>query len=270
MHDKLTLNIRIDSFMFNELYKQSVSCLKIIEHILNYNSLKKISISLFINHLKIIGPDSLAVTIVAAFFMGMVLSLQVVKEFLYLNAIHLIGSVLTIAFLRELSPILTLIIAIGRICSSFTAELATMIITEQIDAFYLLDIDPIIYLVIPRVISFIIMLPILNIFSLITSLTSSAFVSLVFYGIDPRIFWLSAYSVLSLIDIVKSSVKTIILGFLVSIISCAWGLSTDDSTRGIGLAITSSVVTCLLCLFIVDFILSYFMFSTLNSTLQLV
>nr|QCI04964.1 hypothetical protein [Callithamnion tetricum] len=256
--------------MVNEFYKRTLYCIKIIASLLNFNSLKKISISLLISQVKMIGPDSVSVTIITAFFIGMVLSLQVVKEFLYLNAIHLIGSVLTIAFLRELSPVLTIVIAIGRICSAFTAELGTMIITEQIDAFYLLGINPIIYLVIPRIISFVMMLPILNIFSIVTSLTSSAFICLLFYDIDPRIFWLSSYRVLSVVDILKSSIKIIILGILVSIISCAWGLATHGSTKNIGLAITSSVVTCLLCLFIVDFILSYFMFSTFSSTFQFV
>lgn len=256
--------------MFNEFHKRILYCIKIIINLLNLNSFKQISISLLLSHAKIIGPDSLAVTIITAFFIGMVLSLQVVKEFLYLNAIHLIGSVLTVAFLRELSPVLTIVVAIGRVCSSFTAELATMIITEQIDAFYLLGINPIKYLVLPRIIGFILMLPILNIFSIITSLTSSAFICLFFYDIDPRVFWLSSYSVLSLMDIIKSSIKTVTLGILVSIISCAWGLSTRGSTQDIGIAITSSVVTCLLCLFIFDFFLSYFMFSAFNSTFQLV
>lgn len=256
--------------MVNEFYQRTLYCIKIIVRLVNFNSLKKISISLFVSNLKTIGPDSLSVTIITAFFIGMVLSLQVVKEFIYLNAIHLVGSVLTIAFLRELSPVLTIVIAIGRICSSFTAELATMIVTEQIDAFYLLGINPITYLVIPKIISFILILPILNIFFIATSLTSCAFICLFFYNIDPRIFWLSSYNVLSFTDIVKSSIKTMILGTLVAIISCAWGLSTRGSTRDIGIAITSSVVTCLLCLFIVDFILSYFMFSTVNSTFHFV
>ena len=256
--------------MFNELYQRTLYGIKIITSLVNFNSLKKTSISLFVSNLRIIGPDSLSVTIITAFFIGMVLSLQVVKEFIYLNAVHLIGSVLTIAFLRELSPVLTIVIAIGRICSSFTAELATMIVTEQIDAFYLLGINPITYLVIPRIISFILILPILNIFFIATSLTSSAFICLFFYNIDPRIFWLSSYHVLCFTDIVKSSIKTMILGGLVAIISCAWGLSTSGSTRDIGIAITSSVVTCLLCLFIVDFMLSYFMFSTVNSTFHFV
>ena len=87
----------------------------------------------------IIGPGSLTISLVTAFFVSMVFALQVAKELLYLNAINLVGSILTIAFVRELSPVLISVIIIGRVGSSFTAELATMKVTEQVDALYLLN-----------------------------------------------------------------------------------------------------------------------------------
>nr|QCI08193.1 hypothetical protein [Pterothamnion crispum] len=217
----------------------------------------------------IVGPGSLFINLLTAFFIGMVFSLQIVKEFLYLNAIDMIGAVLTISFIRELSPVLTSVIIIGRVGSCFTAELATMRITEQIDALYMLGINPILYLVIPRVFASIFMLPILNLLAFATSLSSSALLCFTIYNIDPRVFFTSALAFLSILDICKSSIKSFIFGLIISIISCAWGLSTNVGAKGVGISTTSSVVVSLIIIFIFDFIMSYIMFSSVDSTLKL-
>nr|YP_009391788.1 hypothetical protein [Acrosorium ciliolatum]ARW59932.1 hypothetical protein [Acrosorium ciliolatum] len=234
---------------------------------------KKNSINLqlsnVLNQIQIVGPGSLSVIITSAFFIGLVFSLQIVKEFLYLNAISLVGSMLTISFLRELSPVLTSVILIGKVGSYFTSELATMKVTEQIDALYILGISPINYLVIPRVIALILMLPILNFFSFVTSLFSSAFICFTLYNIDPRIFFKSVFYILSIIDIMKSSLKTFIFGFFIALISCIFGLTARGGAKGVGTSTTSSVVISLLSVFILDFILSYYMFNKLDSSLKI-
>lgn len=243
---------------------------KIWLNFFSYVNLKKVNLTLLLQQIQIVGPSSLFINLLTAFFIGMVFSLQIVKEFLYLNAIDMIGAVFTISFIRELSPVLTSIIIIGRVGSCFTAELATMCITEQIDALYILGINPIIYLIIPRIFACLIMLPILNLLSFSTSLSSSAYLCFTIYNIDPRTFFTSAFSSLSSMDIIKSSIKSLIFGLLIALISCAWGLSTNTSAKGVGVSTTSSVVFSLLVIFITDFILSYFMFSGVESTLKLI
>nr|YP_009745219.1 hypothetical chloroplast RF63 [Halymenia maculata]QIG87229.1 hypothetical chloroplast RF63 [Halymenia maculata] len=234
---------------------------------INYK-ISKIQLFNILEQMELVGPGSLSISLTTACFVGFVFTLQVAKEFLYFNATSLIGAVLTIAFVRELSPVLTSVILIGRIGSCFTAELATMTVTEQIDALYLLHTNPLIYLVIPRILASIYMLPILNIFSFATSLASSAFICFVFYGIDPTIFFMSSFSSLSLLDFFKSLIKTVIFGFTISVISCYWGLTATGGAKGVGQSTTSSVVTCLLSVFILDFILSYFMFGQLESSIK--
>nr|QCI04025.1 hypothetical protein [Antithamnionella ternifolia] len=231
-------------------------------------NLNKINLENIFNQMEIVGPSSLAINLLTAFFIGMVFSLQIVKEFIYLNAIPMIGGILTISFLRELSPILTAIILIGRVGSCFTAELATMCITEQIDALYILGINPISYLVIPRILASILMLPVLNLLSFTTSLCSSSYLCFIVYNIDPNIFFISVFSSLFLGDIIKSSIKSCIFGLIISLISCSWGLSTNFSTKEVGESIISSVVSSLVIVFILDFILSYFMFSNVDSALK--
>nr|YP_009497898.1 Ycf63 [Gracilaria changii]ART65162.1 Ycf63 [Gracilaria changii] len=221
-----------------------------------------------LEQMKIVGPDSLNIVIVTAFFIGMVFTIQIVKEFLYINALSLIGSILTISFIRELSPVLTSVIIVGRIASYFTAELATMNVTEQLNALYMLEVNPLSYLVFPRVIACIIMLPCLNILSFITSLFSSSFICFTIYNIHPEIFFISSLSALCIQDIFKSLLKTVIFGCLISVISCFWGLVARGGAKGVGCSTTVSVVTSLLSVFIFDFLLSYIMFNKLGSSVK--
>lgn len=228
----------------------------------------QIELDSMLEQMLIIGPGSLTISLITAFFVSMVFTLQVAKEFLYLNAISLVGAVLTIAFVRELSPVLTSVIIIGRIGSSFTAELAIMKVTEQLDALYLLNTSPLLYLVLPRVIACIIMLPILNFLSLATSIASSAFICFTLYSIDPKAFFISSFASLSSNDLIKSSLKSIVFAIFISVISCYWGLSAKGGAKGVGISTTSSVVTSLLSIFVLDFLLSYFMFYNLGSSIQ--
>nr|QCI07628.1 hypothetical protein [Nitophyllum punctatum] len=230
--------------------------------------MNNIDLYVLLEQIEILGPSSIFLVTLTSFFIGLVFSLQIVKEFLYLNAINLIGSVLTISFLRELSPILTSIVFIGKIGSYFTAELATMKLTEQIDALYILRVNPISYLVIPRIIASVLVLPLLNLFSFLISLLSSSFICFIFYNIDPNIFFLSVFSTLSIVDVLKSSFKVIVFGFFISLISCVWGLKAEGGAKGVGVSTTSSVVNSLLFLFILDFFLSYYLFDNIQSALK--
>nr|ARW60135.1 hypothetical protein [Laurencieae sp.] len=216
----------------------------------------------------LVVPSSLLITMITSFFISLVFSLQIVKEFLYLDAVKLVGAVFSMSFVRELSPVLTSIVIIGKVCSSFTAELATIIITEQLDALFILGINPINYLIVPRIISMILGLPMLNILSLLTSFLAGSFVCFVLYDIHPSIFLKSVFYSNLYIDLFKSLLKTFIFALSTSVISCVWGITSIGGSRGVGLSTTSSVVTCLISIFILNFILSYILFDNLISSFQ--
>nr|YP_009391175.1 hypothetical protein [Dipterocladia arabiensis]ARW59319.1 hypothetical protein [Dipterocladia arabiensis] len=242
--------------------------LKIMFNLFSISNICKLNSLNLLRQMQTIIPACLPATMITSCFMSLVFSLQIVKEFLYLNASDLVGSVLTIIFLRELSPVLTSIILIGKIGSYFTAELATMKITEQIDVLYILNINPISYLVIPRILAFIIILPLLNCLSLLTSLSSSSFICFILYNIHPKMFFLSVLTSLSYQDLIKSCLKTIIFALFISTISCVWGLTSQGGAKGVGESITKSVVISLLSVLCLDFILSYYMFNSLDSVLK--
>nr|QCI08337.1 hypothetical protein [Ptilothamnion sphaericum] len=227
-----------------------------------------IELTLIIQQMYIIGPDSLPIILLTSFFIGLVFSLQIVKEFLALNASSFVGSVLTITFIRELSPVLTSIILIGKISSYFTSELASMKITEQIDVLYVLGISPFNYLLMPRIIAFILMTPILNIFSFLSSVTSSAFFCFTLYSIHPSQFFDSAFIHLDIMDIIKSIIKSFIFGFITALISCFLGINVKGGSKEVGMSTTVSVVISLVCTFIINFILSYYMFDRVDPFLS--
>nr|YP_010471184.1 hypothetical protein N4M48_pgp008 [Synarthrophyton patena]UVF63013.1 hypothetical protein [Synarthrophyton patena] len=248
--------------------KKMTIAFKLFINSLSLFSYSTLSCELTIEQMIIVGPESLSICIITAFFIGLVFTLQVVKEFLYLDATSLIGAILSLAFIRELSPVLTAVIIAGRIGSAFTAEIATMKVTDQIDALYLLKTDPLLYLVMPRVIACIIMLPVLNIISFFTSLASSLFACCIFYNIHPWLFLKSAFSALLYWDFFTSLLKTIVFGFIVSNISCSWGLTTVGGSKNVGQSTTSSVVTSLLMIFMMDFVLSSLMFYQSSSAIK--
>nr|YP_009396338.1 hypothetical protein [Polysiphonia scopulorum]ARW65524.1 hypothetical protein [Polysiphonia scopulorum] len=234
------------------------------------NPIKFMSIGFesFLEQINIVGPNTLFITMITSFFISLVLNLQVVKEFLYLNAHDLVGSMLAIAFIRELSPVLTSIIVVGKIGSFFTSELATMVVTEQIDALLLLGINPVYYLVIPRVTAVTIVLPLLHLFSLSTSFMSSAFICFILYGLDSRFFFSSLLYSSIVSDLFKSLIKTMVFGLVISIISCVLGITSQKGSNGVGLSTTLSVVFSLISIFFLNFLLSYCMFNNFSSSFQ--
>lgn len=216
----------------------------------------------------LVGPESLGVLIMVSCFVGLVFTFQIAKEFLYLDLSNLIGAVLSISFIRELSPVLTAIIAISRVGSSFTAELASMKITEQIDALYLLKTDPILYLIFPRLLACTVMLPVLNLIFFLTSLSSSIFICFIFYNINPTLFVYSSLSVLSYHDVLKTTLKSVVFGLFISSISCAWGLTTISGSKNLGQSTTSAVVTNLLVIFLLNAVLTHILFGQTSSVIK--
>nr|UEQ11966.1 Hypothetical protein Ycf63 [Kumanoa mahlacensis] len=190
----------------------------------------------------------------------MVFTFQVGKELASLNTTDMLGAILTTTFIRELCPVLTAVIVTAKVGSAFTAEIASMQVTEQINILLILKIDPVYYLVIPRLYVCILLLPLFNIFSIVTSVSISIFLSSVLYKLAPSLFIYSLNSTVLSINFVYSLIKTLIFGFVIAIISCSWGLSTKGGARNVGLSTTSSVVTILLFIFSLDFFLSYIMF----------
>ncbi|KAI3513633.1 hypothetical protein L1887_20969 [Cichorium endivia] len=221
-----------------------------------------------LQQLERVGPKSVGVCLLTSAFVGMAFTIQFVREFTRLGLNRAVGGVLALAFTRELSPVITSIIVAGRIGSAFAAELGTMQVSEQIDTLRVLDTDPVDYLVTPRVIASCVALPFLTLICFTVGMASSAILADGVYGISINIILDSAQRALRPWDIISAMIKSQVFGGIISIVSCAWGVTTLGGAKGVGESTTSAVVLSLVGIFIADFVLSYCFFQGAGDSLK--
>ncbi|MER3589179.1 MAG: ABC transporter permease, partial [Mastigocladus sp. ERB_26_1] len=180
---------------------------------------------------------------------------------------NLVGGVLAVALTRELSPVLTAVVIAGRVGSAFAAEIGTMRVTEQIDALLMLKTDPVDYLVIPRLLACLLMMPILTLLSLVTGMLGGLLIATNIYNLSDTQFLDSARNFLGTWDIISAMIKACCFGVLIAVIGCNWGLTTTGGAKGVGQSTTTAVVTALLIIFISNFFLSWLMYQGTGSAL---
>ncbi|XP_027366736.1 protein TRIGALACTOSYLDIACYLGLYCEROL 1, chloroplastic isoform X2 [Abrus precatorius] len=221
-----------------------------------------------LQQLERVGPRSVGVCLLTSAFVGMAFTIQFVREFTRLGLNRSVGGVLALAFSRELSPVVTSIVVAGRIGSAFAAELGTMQVSEQTDTLRVLGSDPVDYLVTPRVIATCIALPLLTLLCFTLGLASSALLADGVYGVSINIILDSAQRALRSWDIISAMIKSQVFGAIISIVSCAWGVTTLGGAKGVGESTTSAVVISLVGIFIADFALSYCFFQGAGDQLK--
>ncbi|KAL3644951.1 Protein TRIGALACTOSYLDIACYLGLYCEROL 1, chloroplastic [Castilleja foliolosa] len=221
-----------------------------------------------LQQLERVGPKSVGVCLLTSAFVGMAFTIQFVREFTRLGLNRSIGGVLALAFSRELSPVVTSVVVAGRIGSAFAAELGTMQVSEQTDTLRVLGTNPVDYLVTPRVIASCIALPILTLMCFTVGMASSALLADGVYGISINIILDSARRALNSWDIISAMIKSMVFGVIISVVSCAWGVTTLGGAKGVGESTTSAVVVSLVGVFIADFALSCCFFQGAGDSLK--
>jgi phospholipid/cholesterol/gamma-HCH transport system permease protein len=168
-----------------------------------------------------IGVESLPVTSMTAFFTGMVLALQTgASSKHFFNEPLFVGTVVAFSLVMELAPVMTAIVVAGRAGAAIAAELGTMKVTEQIDALYTLGTDPIRYLVIPRFLAFMMVLPILTVVSDFTGIIGGYLVAHAKYGIPATVYWHDIVNNMEVRHFVHGFLKTFVFAAIVSLVSC--------------------------------------------------
>src|SRR3989339_1762401 len=220
----------------------------------------KVNSQLALEQMVKIGIESLPLALVTSGFVGMVFAVQIAGEFLRFGAGKYVGGVMSIGISRELGPSITGIVIAARVAAAITAEIGTMNVTEQIDALKALGSNPVRYLIVPRFIAAAVMLPLLTILAIITGFGGGYAVASFVSKINPVEYMENAQSLLKLWDIFGGLIKTIFFGMIIAIIACYRGLKTRGGAKGVGEATTSSVVSTLISLFIVNYFLSILFF----------
>jgi phospholipid/cholesterol/gamma-HCH transport system permease protein len=206
-----------------------------------------------------VGVDSIFVVILTGFFTGGVFTLQVIYGFRMFSAESMVGPTVALAMCRELGPVLTALMVTGRVGSSMAAELGAMRVTEQIDALTVMAADPVKYLISPRVIAGLVMLPLLTAVSDFTGILGGYAVA-VAKGVDPGQFVARIQENVALMDIVNGLIKSGVFGLILSSVGCYMGYFTKGGAEGVGRATTSAVVTSYVAILISDFLMTAMMF----------
>jgi phospholipid/cholesterol/gamma-HCH transport system permease protein len=207
-----------------------------------------------------LGVDSIPVVFLTAMFTGMVLALQTYVGFQRVHAENFVGSVVALAMLRELSPVLVGLMVTGRVGSSMAAEIGTMRVTEQIDALEALATDPIHYLFVPRVIAGIVMLPFLVVLGDALGIGGGYLVGVKLMGANPVVYESNTFQYLQMNDIWSGLVKAAAFGLILTLTGCVRGYDTSGGAEGVGRATTAAVVSASLIILLSDFFLTKLLF----------
>ncbi len=189
-----------------------------------------------------IGVDSLPIVFLISMFTGMVLALQSAYQMQRFSAEMYIASLVAFSMTRELGPVLTALIVAGRVGASITAELGTMKVTEQIDALETLATNPIKYLVVPRFLALIVMLPILTVYSDIVGIFGGYIIGVYKLGISHAMYMKNTWQPLKYKDVLTGLIKSFFFGVIICIVACYEGMTADGGAEGVGRSTTRSVV----------------------------
>lgn len=201
-----------------------------------------------------IGVESLPVTAMTTFFTGMVLALQSgASSKHFFNEPLFVGTVVSFAMVMELSPVMTSLVVSGRAGAAIAAELGTMKVTEQIDALYTLGTDPIRYLVIPRVLAFLAVLPFLVVISDFTGTFGGFVVARAKYNIPTNVYWHDIVDNMEIRHFMHGYLKTFVFAMVISFVSCFKGITTHGGAEGVGKSTTSAVVTSMILVLVLDY-----------------
>lgn len=214
-----------------------------------------------LRQMEFIGNQSLSVIGLSAFFVGAVFSLQIGVLFKLFRAEGLMGAVTGKALARELAPMLTGFLLSGRAGSAITAEIATMKVSEQVDAMEAMAVEPIHYLVVPRLIAMTFMAPILSFLFVFIGELGSYVVAVMMFDVDQAVYFGKITTFVRMEDIWSGGQKALAFGAIVSLVACRYGLTATGGAKGVGKSTTNSVVMTLLILLICDFIMTYFQMS---------
>lgn len=220
----------------------------------------------FTNTLKqmaFIGTDSLPIALITALAVGMVFCLQISGVMIKYGSSGVIGGVTAMSLSRELSPIFTSVVVAGRVGAAITAEIGSMKVTEQLDALTAMAVPPMYYLLLPRMLSAIVMMPLLTLLALGVGLVGATLVGVYINGLIFSGFVDSIRSLLYPDDVLKALVKAAFFGFIVASIACFHGVRTGQGAQGVGEATTKSVVYSLIAIFISNYFLSFILFTVM-------
>jgi len=206
-----------------------------------------------------VGVQSLFIVSLTGAFSGMVLALQMIHAMRMFQAESMVGGVVVVSLTRELAPVFTGLMVTARVGSAMAAELGNMRVTEQIDAITTMSVSPVQYLLSPRMLAAVTMMPLLYIVYTIIGTVGAYVVSVMWLNVDPGIFVDKIRQFTQPADMTMGFIKSAVFGFLISAIACHEGFYASGGARGVGIATTNAVVNSAVSLLIANYIITSLM-----------
>lgn len=208
------------------------------------------------------GVNSIPLVFLTSLFTGAVTSVQAAYQFSDLLSMRYLGSAVSKAVIIELGPVLTALVVTGRVGAAIAAELGTMKVTEQIDALETMALNPTEYLVVPRFVGGLFMLPVLTIFADLIAILGGLFVAMAFLDVTSHTFLSSVRSFFEMRDLWAGLTKSFAFGAIIAIIGCYQGFNTSGGAEGVGRSTTKAVVVASVLILISDYFLASLIFGT--------
>ncbi|MEM6263820.1 MAG: ABC transporter permease [Bacteroidota bacterium] len=206
------------------------------------------------------GVHSLPLVLIVGIFSGAIIAWQAAYQFRGMVSLNVMGGQVARVVFMEMAPVLTALVISGRIGASMTAELGTMKISQQLDALRCMGIDPISFLVIPRVVALILMMPVLTFFALVISLLGAYAVSDYFLDITRQQFFQSIQDFFQLSDLTGGLIKSMVFGATIAFTGCFVGITATGGAAGVGKATIRSFVLSAISILAGDFLLWIILF----------
>ena len=208
----------------------------------------------------LLGVQSWGIVLLTSLCTGMVFSLESANQAVAYGVSNLVGGAVAFTMARELGPMLSAVVVAGRSGAAISAEIGSMVVTEQIEALQSLGLSPVRMLVVPRLIALIVMLPLLTVIADIVSIMGGAYIANVTAHVSLESFLNSARASLPIIDLLKGLLKSVVFAVIIAIIGSYSGLQTRGGVAGVGKSTTSAVVIAIILIFISNFAMSYILF----------
>ncbi len=213
-----------------------------------------------IKQMEFIGVKSLFIVVLTGVFSGMVLALQSYHGFKKFGGESLMGGIVALSLLREMGPVMTALMVNARAGSAIAAELGTMRVTEQIDALEIMAINPVHYLVVPRIWAGVLMMPLLTAINILVGIIGGYFVGVVLLNINSGVFINKMTNMVEMADLVQGMVKSVFFGLFLTLIGCYKGFYTYGGAEGVGRATTEAVVISSVSILIGTYVITSLLF----------
>jgi phospholipid/cholesterol/gamma-HCH transport system permease protein len=199
-----------------------------------------------------VGVKSIPIVFLVSFVIGIILVLQTAYQLQKFGAVDFAASLASVALTREMAPLLTAIVLAGRVSAAFTAELGTMLVTEEITALEVMAISPIAYLVVPRFIAMLLMLPCLTVLADVIGIIGGYVVGTTAVGIRSSLYIQRTIDGLMMKDILTGLTKSFVFAGIIAMVGCYMAFVVKGGAEGVGKATMISVVTSLISIIIAD------------------